>query len=226
MHSVLLSSIIAVIIWCFLAADSLAVGYAPVGVLGTVTREGEPVSASVWLKAFVDGVEVTQSDAMTTNAAGMFYNVVTVKDGVVVDVQVTIEVGDEVFVELLRGAQGWNDYNLSLELSTESFVSVAPEHEVQAPSDAAFERDFQLVLDDPSSAEAFAEKYDVPVEPLDPLRVPESGSSPVLERPLSFVRAPENTAAASWPGGWQIGAVIALVGCIIFLRWEFKRHRS
>ena len=172
-------------------------------------------------KAFIDGEEVATSKTVRTNSQGMFYNILTIRDGDVVDVQVTIQ-ADEVYVELLENAVGWNDYEISLELTTDEFVQQA-KSSISAPSDPAFDEDLQRIEEGDVDQELL-DKYDAVVEEYEPYE------PPVLEEPgvteeLGYVPAPPPERDASW-WSWRLGAILLFAGCLLFIRYEIKSHKK
>lgn len=201
-------------------APVFGVGYAPLGVLGTVTDGGAPVEgALITLKGFIDGSEVAASRTVTTNSEGMFYNVLTIMDGDVIDVQVTIEAG-AVYVELLEGAAGWNDYEVALELQTEEFIQKVTAT-IDAPSDPSFDTDLQR-LEEGDVDQELLDKYGAEVVPN------EAPLGPVIEEPAvteepSYVPAPQEPKDAAW---WvlRVSTILMLIGCLWFIRYEIKRH--
>ncbi len=144
----------------------------------------------------------------------------TVPDGVVVDVQVTIKT-TEVYVELLQKASPWNDYVLDLELSSEEFVRSASEVTSRAPSTEEFEEDL-ATIEEGSADDEILDKYDTKVVEYKPIE-----SDPILEEP-GYLAAPSSQNSVTEPFytliPWQIGALVLLLLCIIIVRYELKKH--
>ena len=103
----------------------MAVGYAPVTIVGTIVDGGVSVDASVSLKSFVNGEEFGQSSDVQT-VDGMFAASVSVPSPSFADVQVLIVVGDELFVEVVEDVRSWGHYALVFDIADDSLGVSAP----------------------------------------------------------------------------------------------------
>jgi hypothetical protein len=146
-----------------LFASSVAgVGDAPLALQGVVVRGGVPVAAEVELRAFVDESLVAVAPPVSTDEEGLFFSVLTVDDGAVVDVQVTVDDGD-VFVSLIEDASAWGRYEVSLDLVDDSLVVPAAESGIVAPGDPSLDDDLRRLRESGGDAADVVEKYGLDV---------------------------------------------------------------
>jgi hypothetical protein len=197
---------------CCATPAVLAVGYGPISVIGTVLEDGVPVEdAVVTLHATQTHSE---SVAVVTNEEGMFFAVLTVPDPGVLDVEVRIERGGELFIEVVRDARVWEEYHVVIDLSQDDLSMPAPAAVVaRPPSPPGFDED----MDDIAEGEALrdgslVEKYDIIIEDL-PASPASERPSVVGEKELSFWRRI----------GWEVAAALLLLGSVLVLRHELRK---
>lgn len=216
--------LVVIIIVSNASSGVFAIGDAPLGVIGKVTNNGGPVEgASVWLKAYANGEEITSSEKTFSRTDGAFYNMVTIPDGLVVDIQITVE-ADDVYVELLEGANAWITYEVDLDLNTDVFTQAAASaSSSNRPSPLEFEEEVQRIVQGEIDDE-FIEQHQIDVvenTPFVPIELSESDeqTAPVEESP-QYRPAPEKNPFI-WR--WEFSAAIVLIALILLMHFLLRR---
>lgn len=232
------------------APCTLAIGYAPVSVFGTITDGGVAVvGAEVSLQVFDDGHAIAQSQRFFSDDAGLFFAQVTVADPSFFDIQMTI-VADQTYVLLVEDATGWEMYNGSLDLSDDRLQVPADDLVVATrPTSLEVEEDMQRVADGSIVNDvALQEKYGVsvgavPAQVSDDMDSHVSGDDsldPVVENPTLVVdgdsiRSADGTDVVKVDSGqdvvrtlsfWQSIAVVLFVLLLGLVHLLVVKHRS
>ena len=202
----------ALVLLCGAVPLAAGLGYAPITIEGEVARDGAPVGgAEVVLEAELED-RVASSGSVVTDEDGSFGAAVTVPDGASVDVQVLIRVDGELFVEVVRDAGAWEQYDLVFDLGDGRLEREAPSGSGSSPTPPGFDEDMRALRDPSVPYEPIVEKYNATVEQYEPAK------EPVREEPALVEDGSEGPSVLVWV------AVAALVACLVVVHLEMRRR--